>query len=46
MVIGNENYDFYEFEKVRFFLKFRGFVVLFFFFSYYLFLNLFNRIYY
>lgn len=32
MVIGNENYDFYEFEKVRIFLKFRGFVVLFFLF--------------
>lgn len=32
MVIGNENYDFYEFEKVRFLFKFRGFVVLFFLF--------------
>lgn len=28
MVIGNENYDFHEFEKVRFFLKFMGFVAL------------------
>lgn len=28
MVIGNENYDFHEFEKVRFLLKFRGFVAL------------------